>query len=98
MQKYVVCDVSHTTYFTQLWKNVKRFSAASTGFSPGAFFSRALLWQKGRIGFAGQRRAGGRYQPFTASNSAQISSEGQGVQRLTTTITSAENTKAGSSS
>ena len=36
--------------------------------------------------------------PFTASNSAQISSSGLAVQRLTATMTSAEITKAGSSS
>ena len=36
--------------------------------------------------------------PRTASNSAQISSSGFAVQRLTATITRAEITKAGSSS
>ena len=93
--------MSYATYFTPLLKKVKGANAKNA--SPSGEASRAF-----RKGLSAHRRLPQKGEafvlpvlpvyPFTASNSAQISSSGLAVQRLTATMTSAEITKAGSSS
>lgn len=76
--------MSYATYFTPLLKKVKGKSCKNASPKGGRrSFCRFIFLP---------------FYPFTASNSAQISSSGLAVQRLTATMTSAEITKAGSSS
>ena len=75
--------MSYATYFTPLSEKVKGKSCKNASPEGRRSYCRFILLPS---------------YPFTASNSAQISSSGLAVQRLTTTMTSAEITKAGSSS